>query len=146
MHHAVRPVASVYLAVATVTTAFGAAPIALALSGRAVNLPDVVLDPDAVRGTALAMGSLVAALGILNAAFAAGVLRGSRAGWSGAVVASGVTATALGATLLGLVFQRGAGALPSADAASVVVALMGVAYGTLCAMLAARGWPRDAAG
>ena len=124
---------------AILTAASGAAPLAIALSGRSVNLPNVALDPEAVRGTAAALGVFVVAIGVINAVCARGVSRGSARAWAGAVVSSGLTATWLFATLLGLVFQRGAGAQPWADAASIGVGLVATAYAVVCALIAARG-------
>lgn len=138
-----RWIAAAYLGIAALTAGIGTAAIVYAFVAPSAGftLPGVVLETDAIRDAALALGALIVAVGALNAVVALRLLGGSRSAWAPAVASAAVTAGVLTMTLMGLLFQRGVGPLPGADLMVPVVGASAALYVGVCGALLVGGPP-----
>jgi hypothetical protein len=129
-------VAGVHLGLGALTVCLGIAGIAVArFVPGTVTLPGVVLDSEGIRAAATALCLFVALVGGVNGVSAAALVARRDRARPAAVAASGLTAALFGWVVLGLVFQRGVGPLPAADAAAIAVGALALLHGSVCGAL-----------
>ncbi len=134
-------IAGVQLGLGALLAALGVSGIGVArfVPGR-VTLPGVILDSDDIRAAATALCLFIVVLGAINGVSSAGVLLGRVVAWAPSVVASGLTAAVLGWAVTGLLFQRGVGPLPGADAAALAAGTLAAMHAAVCVGLVRAGW------